>query len=246
MPAWLDGALPFLIKAALFGLIVLFFPRKKSKAQTDKSLQELNSQFKRFTLLSTPVTFLLISALALAFAYVFYELARLEFKNNKDAIVVVTPSYLSWVAGSVFLAAALGYKIMRWVSQKKLKDRFNDFMAFNNMKSGYDVYGLMEFLTPVLLLLSLVFVFLISGSSTVLYRDKMVVDFYFKLRPIEYKYSDIKAIEEFTGENRNIYYHITFNDGEVWSSKQNGFDDYWKDQQILDVLEDKVPDEVWE
>jgi hypothetical protein len=246
MPAWLDSILPTLLNAVLLGLIFLFFPQKKSKAQTNKTYKELIKEFRWFFLISSLGIYLLIALLTVGLGYLFFEIDTIGNTVDNDAIIIVKPGVLSWMGASLFLSIALSFRLSTRLIKKYLKDRFNDFMALNNMIQKADVYRFMEILSPVLIAVSLISVIVISHSSTVLYKDKIVVSYYFKFSPVKYRYSDIKKIQEFTDDKDEQYFHITFNDGEVWNSRQNGYDDYKKDSKILDVLEEKVPDEVWE
>ncbi len=151
----------------------------------------------------------------------------------------------SWVLAGGVLSFGVSYKISIWLTKLYLKDKFNDYIAYSNIMAGLDTDRIMQFLSPVLIAFSLFLAIITSGSSTVLYNDRIEVDYYFSFSKKVYQYTDVVKIKEIEGESKNRF-EITFNDGKVWNSAQNGFDDYDKDWDIVDLIEDKTSDEIWE
>lgn len=114
------------------------------------------------------------------------------------------------------------------------------------MLLGFDGLRFMGFLIPLLIAGSFIIVLLLSGSYTVVYKDKIIVNYYLSFKEKEYSYQDITKVQEFTDKNGEYYFHITFNDGKVWNSRQNGNNDYNTDSQILDIIEVVRDDVEWE
>lgn len=237
--------LEIIIKLILFGLIFIFFPLKKSITQSKKSLEDLNKEFKWFTIISTLFVFADLVIFSIAFGYLFYGIFSIENEKNSTAIIAVYPDVWSWITCGLALSLGVTYKTSVWLTKKLLKDKFTDFIAMQNMKLGYDGYRLMQIISPLLILLSFLMVMITSGSSTVLYNDRIEVDYYFSFSKKVYQYTDVVRIKEIEGESKNRF-EITFNDGKVWNSAQNGFSDYYKDLEIVDIIEEKTSDEIWE
>lgn len=65
-----DAILEWSIKAALFGLIFLFFPKGKSEYKTNKSLKELNRQFRWFNVVTAFLIFIAAGLFGLTVSYI--------------------------------------------------------------------------------------------------------------------------------------------------------------------------------
>ncbi len=242
---WSEKLLSISLQAVLFGLLFYFFPKKKSKIQTDKTLVELSIEFKKFYLVSSLLIFVLITILAILFTYTFNFISGIKFSYIKDALILVKPDLWSWGLAGGVLSFGVSYKISIWLTKLYLKDKFNDYIAYSNIMAGLDTDKIMQFLSPVFIAFSLFLAIITSGSSTVLYNDRIEVDYYFSFSKKVYQYTDVVKIKEIEGESKNRF-EITFNDGKVWNSAQNGFSDYYKDLEIVDIIEEKTSDEIWE
>lgn len=245
MSPWVERLLSIGLQVLIFGLLIYFFPKKKSKIQTNKTLDELSQEFKKFYLLSSLLILLLIVILGILFTFTFNFISGIKFNGIKDAQIVVKPDLWSWGLAGGVLSFGVSYKISMWLTKLYLKDKFNDYIAYNNMMAGLDTYKVMQILSPLLIAFSLCLAILISGSSTILYNDRIEVDYYFSFSKKVYQYADVVRIKEIEGESKSRF-EITFNDGKVWNSAQNGFSDYYKDLEIIDIIEEKTSDEIWE
>ena len=234
------------IKAALFGVIFLFFPKKKSEYKTNKSLKELSRRFRWFNVASTFIVFVAAVLIGLGTSFIFQKISLLKMEQYHTAILVITPSYWGWLIGGLVLGFGLAGALAMRFTKKHLGDEYGDYMAYQTMIQGFDSERLARFIIPALIAGSLVIVLLLSGSYTVVYKDKIIVNYYLSFSEKEYTYQDITKVQEFTGKKGDNYFHITFNDGEVWNSRQNGNDDYNTDSQILDIIEEVRDDVVWE
>ena len=162
------------------------------------------------------------------------------------AILVITPSYWGWLIGGVVLGFGLAGALAMRFTKKHLGEEYGDYMAYQTMIQGFDSERLARFLTPTLIAGSFIIVLLLSGSYTVVYKDKIIVNYYLSFKEKEYSYKDITKVQEFTDKKGKYYFHITFNDGKIWNSRQNGSDDYYTDSQILDIIDEVRADVVWE
>lgn len=246
MDSFWDNIFRWGIKATLFGLLFLFFPKRKSKYTATKPLDELRREFKWFNLFSGLAFFAIAVVICFICQFIFQQISKITLPKFNGALLVISPSYWDWLGAGIFLSFGLTVAIFSPLAKLYLKDRYSDYMAYNTMSSRFDSEKLLRFIVPFLLVGAFIIVLAVSDSYTAVFRDKIIVDYYLSFQQKEYSYQDITKVKEFTDKKGKYYFHITFNDGKVWSSRQNGNNDYNTDSQILDIIEEVRDDVVWE
>ncbi len=222
-------ALPIILTSLALYAVAKYFPAKKSRCQTTKSIKELKKEFFKFDLLIY-VLFFIITPIT---TFVLYELfgwfSDIRFSSFQNGGFLCIPPRLIWTIPAFFLSIGIFGFVQQKLIEFILKKRMDEYIAYANLKFGYDAEKSNRFFYKFTLLLVGLFSLFFINKYSYFGKDQIVVSDFFQLTKSTYKYSDItsmKAIEKAIAPNGNIviskHYIIDFLESEKWNSKYSG------------------------
>ncbi|HSM92951.1 MAG TPA: hypothetical protein VLT47_08670 [Anaeromyxobacteraceae bacterium] len=215
-------AVPIVMK----GLSRLFPP--KDVPETVRSLEELEARYRRWELglgfgpllAAVPLGFALWAALrALAAAH-----ARLL----PDAEVRWETGAYYWAIPAIFLALVLAGNLSTFAARLLLRDRYPEYLAYQQFKHGMDLLRVGRWLTTGVALACAVFVFMGLDWSVRLEQDALVVNGYLSVGDERHPLAGIRAIRTapvLVAPNGNLVsrreWVVRFADDRTWTTNNS-------------------------
>ena len=141
--------------------------------------------------------------------------------EGSNFIIRPPESVFSFLA--YFLAVATGAYLTILTIKFLLKNRYEEFIMYVNIKLGFNNLKVVRNCTLVFYSFSLIFIMLCQNNYIAFTDKHIVVSDFFQIGQKEYSYSQIKNIEAFQYSQKSklkivkkTYFKIEFNDGYIW------------------------------
>lgn len=99
-----------------------------------------------------------------------------------------------WAIPALFLAITLMLPLFTWVARRLLGERYAEYMAYQQLRSGMDVVRVANMLCTSVAIASAVFIFLGLDWSVRVEPDGLVVNRYLGVGEERYAFADVRAI----------------------------------------------------
>ncbi len=235
------------LMSLIFALFSRYFPINKAKRQTSKSLSELKKGFRTFDILILLLFFVSTPFLVYISYKIFGAISDFRFSNYADEGYLFLPDRMMWFVPAIFSGLGLSAFIFTAIQKPILKEKYNDYIAYSNLKYGYDSDRIIKILIKFLIILVTGFFIFAINNFASFGTEKIVISNFFQLTESKYEYKDvtnIKSIEKLIAPNGNIvidkHYIIDFSDSNKWSSRQGGDSNYEKDSEMIKFISAKT------
>ena len=132
--------------------------------------------------------------------------------------------------------------------QQKLRSKWGEYLAFQNLKYKFDTEKAGVFLGIILGITFTVLPLAFLDCYTSFNEEEIRINKFFDLGATHYQFEEVDKIEciSSTRENGNKfkYINIHFTDGYMWHSVDAGFNNYEKDFEIVHLIQRHVDLEV--
>ncbi len=230
----------------LFGLYKLFgkiLPVQKAKYLTDKPVEELRKKYFKSELLQLGLFVLMAIGLIFVLYYAFDALINIRLSFVSDVVIIVKPYAEMVMVMAFFTGLLLASLIMLMLTKRLLKADWAEYLAYQNVKYKFDYIKLTGYTVRVFILITFLLIIGFLDWYSAFGQNEIKINRLLSLGPKTYSYSSItqiKDIEKLKAPNGNIiedpHFIIEFKDGKKWNSRDNGFADYDKDNEIIDLI----------
>jgi hypothetical protein len=231
----------------IFALFSKYFPINKAKYQTLKSLTELKKEFRTFDILILLLFFVSTPFLVYASYKIFGAISDFRFSKFANDGYLFLPDRMMWFGPAIFSGLGLSAFIFTAIQKPILKEKYNDYIAYSNLKYGYDSDKVIKILIKFLIVIVTGFFIFAINNFASFGTEKIVISNFFQLTESKYNYKDvarIKSVDKLIAPNGNIvsdkHYIIDFSDSNKWSSRQGGDSDYDKDTDMIKFISAKT------
>jgi len=248
---------PILTVATILGLYFLLgklVPAEKSEYKTEKSFETLSAKYRIFDLKYMGI-FLVMVVIS---GYLFYEIFLLftGFRTSllSDAVIVVGPRIELLLMPSLFCALLSSSLLITLLIKRQLKDDWNEYMAYYNLKYKFNYAKAAVYLTRILAVITVIVTIASLDWFSSFGQKEIKMNGFLSLGTKSYHYSDVSnviVVMKVKAPNGNIrnepYFLVTFNDGNKWSSRDHGFSDQQKNKEIIALVSkqsNKAPSQV--
>src|SRR6266581_2520771 len=191
-------------------------------------LKDLETRFGRWYRVGLFLFFVSASFSTLAWWGVLRLIGDWRAARFSDAAYALTPMALAWLLPAMFLGLISGYAIVSRVYRWLLKDRYQDYIRFEDLKHGYNTRAALfpTYLTVTIIMLAAVLLFL--DWYVVFIPEEIVINRLFSVVEERHPYSqvhEIKTAPQLVMPNgkkvhRSVYL-VRFSDGTYWSTDQD-------------------------
>jgi len=125
---------------------------------------------------------------------------------------------------------------MMIVNKIVLKENLNEYIIYNNLKSGFKSIKVVKHMGYFFMCFGLLGYCFLWNYNIKIYKDKMIIHLFLSVNDKSYKYDQIKSVSFIKNETPHPL--IIFKDGMDWDF-QNGLDAAEKDSTILKFVSEK-------
>jgi hypothetical protein len=227
---------PILVPLVLFWLAKKY-PYKAPENLELPDLETLTIKYRKADRIAGIFTFITFILLCCLIGNLLYTINHLFIEINKLVVFQVLPDHFWWNGFSIIFSFGITCSyLMMMIYRIHLKENTNEYVVFNNLRSGFNSIKLVKRMGYFFILFSVWGYCFLWNYSAKIYKDKMVIRWFLSLDNQSYKYDQIKSINFI--KNTAPHFDIIFKDGMDWNS-QNGLDDDEKDSAILKFVSEK-------
>lgn len=232
----------------LIGLSILakIFPYKKPEGNLKVDINTLKGKYQIWDLFSVVLIFILIPGIT----YVIGSLLSIIFysteANEPEIIYHIGTSRLMWFMPALVLSFGLIRIPMTLIYKLIFKKEYNQFMLYSDLKTGIDGMRLLNYMTWIAGIGSVLLLILLSDYSVDIYKEKIVLNDFLTFSDKSYSFSEIESINYIQPINPNTQqpekesYFIRFKDGGYWDTARGLEDDNNRQSEIINFLSGKT------
>lgn len=232
----------------LVGLSILakIFPYKKPEGNLEVDINTLRGKYQIWDLFSVVLIFILIPGIT----YVIGSLLLIIFysteANEPEIIYHIGTSRLMWFMPALVLSFGLIRIPMTLIYKLIFKKEYNQFMLYSDLKTGIDGMRLLNYMTWIAGIGSVLLLILLSDYSVDIYKEKIVLNDFLTFSDKSYSFSEIESINYIQPVNPNTQqpekesYFIRFKDGGHWDTARGLEDDNNRQSEIINFLSGKT------
>lgn len=235
-----------------FGALRMLYPASSSPHQTDHSMEELQEEYHLAGLQQLGI-FLLLTALGTVICYGIYQgIATLLYSGRlAKHEYLIRADLFARLLCAVVGGAAIAFRFTGPLFAHYLKDRYSGYVDYQNRKSGLAneraSIGLGRLAAFSWLIIGAIFLNWYTAFGPQGIRQYPLFDY--KIR--EYTYEQIRGLERLDsfvspdGKTRELeHYVIHFANGEVWNSRNSGYEDPSRNADLMKWLAKKTGNNV--
>ncbi len=238
----------FSIKATV-GLVLLLlakiFPYKPKQVFTTGNFYILRRQYAKWEFFGVVLFFMLTPSLIYGFGSLFFWMNALpEKKLSLDFLIL--PNLYLWFVPAIFLTLAIIILPITLIYRLLLRDRYDEYLHYTNLKSGIDGKKIFKFFSWILAICAIGSIFLMSDYSIEISNKQIVLNDFFTTDKKAYDFkqvSSISFVENVISKDQkkispNPHYYVKFKDGNYWNTTK-GLNDEVQQDKIMKYLAQK-------
>ncbi len=205
----------------------LMFPYKPKQHVSEWRKLEPNGNYKYWDLLSLPLLFAFVPIITWLFGQIFIFQYQFEVDHDPDIVHQLLPEPECWYVPAGILAFGLVSHPILWVYRLVLKERYDDYELYNNIKHNIDGKKVIRFMTFIMGITTLVAMHFLNDYYIKVRRSVIEVNSLLELKAKMYPFEEVKKLTYI----KNIYsrgdsteltskphYSIEFKDGNTFST----------------------------
>ncbi len=213
----------------VFSISVLLYLFKANGATAERlNSNELENQFRNFHLKLLFGFFLLLPTNIVALTYLLTQLSNIGFNSEPLPEFIIKPNMGTWMVLSMILALATSTVLVFIIVRTIKKEQTSQYWAYYNSKYGFNAFGLLKYLSIVIVIAATCLIISQQNSYVKFYEDSVAINKSLEFQERTYDYSDIVGITHYlktTAPNGNIvnkpHYSIEFRDGFTWRTNDD-------------------------
>jgi hypothetical protein len=213
-----------LIVPLILGILAKIMPYKAPHYVGNQDFALLKAQYQKWEFFSIVILFTILPAMTYAFGKLFVSMYHLFSDGDPNIVFNIVPNHLMWcLPGCILAFALIGYPL-DFIYRFILRDRYEDYLIFTNLKHGFDGMRLLRPLSWILGTVAIILIILMSDYSIKIYPDKLIQNDFVGFDKKTYQFDQIKSISFIQnlktekGLEPNPYYLIRFNDNSFWNT----------------------------
>ncbi len=211
-------------------------------------LKGLGTRFGRWYAFGLLLFFANASLATLGWWWVLWRLGNWRAMQFPNAVYALTPIAAAWLIPALFLGLICGYAIMSAIYRRILKDEYQEYVRYQELKDGYKTSAALvrsTYLTVTLGSIAAILLFL--DWYVVFFQEEIVINRPFSVSEERHRYSDVIEIKTapwlVMRNGKKVHrraYLIRFSDDTYWSTDQDpsGLDDRGK-KEVLKFVSSK-------
>lgn len=221
-------------------LLNKFMPYKLPAEAHPLTLELLRDKYARWDWLTMALVFVFVPLLG----YVCYDalaaLAAHQVKQFQGEPFVLKPFWMVWAIPAGFLGLMAANIPVSWILQRLLKQRFAEYLLYQNLNYGFDSQRLGKKLFTIIGLLCAVYLAFTLDFYVVFGRSEIIVNDLPSFSETRHAYADIDSIQvkrfpAYRNPNRTqTVFTIDFKDGRQWNSAWSPIDA--GDPRVLEII----------
>jgi hypothetical protein len=227
-------------------LLAKIVPHKHKVDTLEVDFATLKKKYQKWDILSGILLFILIPGMAYLIGLLFSTIFYSPENNESEIIYHIATSRLMWFMPGLFLSFALIRFPMTFIYKLILKEDYNQFMLYSDLKTGADGMKIINYITWISGLGSVLLLVLLSDYSINIYKEKVVLNDFLTFSNKSYAFSEIQSINYIqpinpnTGKPENPSYFIRFKDNGYWDTSRGLEDDNNRQEEIINYLSEKT------
>lgn len=246
----MTGAITAFVLAILFLLFRKFAPPPTEGFKSNKSIDELRAKYKKIDITQLLILFPATFVLAFVIYHLLAAAQNLYFSLYSDVQILVSMS-LGFILVAGFAGMTAAAFLMTYFTKRKLGDDWPEYNEYNNMKYGFNTERIGRITFQVIGALTFILFMAIFDDYCMFRANDIIVNEFTSFGNKTYSYSDVSEIRDVLkskAPNGNIveeeHYVIEFNDGLKWNSRYNGFGNFEKNSEIINLVQEKTGKEI--
>jgi hypothetical protein len=199
--------------------------------QVDRSLSDLRKEYRRWELLTLPL-YLAIAAIASYLWWkLFLGLATETGFAYDGAVFALRPARIAWLLPAMFLGMLSAGPAVNAVLRRLLKNRYYEYVAYQNLRYGFDSEAIVKPFCLGFGGLVAVGVFVIANWYAIFTTTEIRLNPFFSIRERSFSYADVVSIKTapaFVAPNGKTVqrreYVLQFSDSTSWNTKDEPSD----------------------
>lgn len=227
-------------------LLAKIVPHKHKVDSLEVDFITLRKKYKKWDILSIILLFILMPGMTYLLGLLFSTLYYSPENENPEIIYHIATSRLMWFMPGLLLSFALIRFPMTFIYKLILKEDYNQFMLYSDLKTGADGMKIMNYISWISGLGSVILLVLLSDYSVDIYKEKIVLNDFLTFSNKSYSFSEIQSINYIqpinpnTGESEKTSYFIRFKDNGHWDTARGLEDDNNRQEEIINYLSEKT------
>lgn len=209
----------------IFILLAIFFPYQGPALYAQANFKSLHIQYAKWELFAFVPLFTYIILIAY-FSGNFYSWLFVHTQVKDASLFQYYPADVAWYAFSSIFAFGLVSIPMELTYRFLLKERYEEYIAYTNMKHGFNGHKIIRPLSILLITVSSVLLFFGFKYSVKVFQKNIVFNPFLSF---EVKTQNISAISSIyfvemvkhkKGNMQKPHYYVKFSDGSFWNTNE--------------------------
>jgi hypothetical protein len=208
--------------------LALLFPHKPKEYISQWRRQELHAKFKHWDWLALPLLFVFAPAITWLFGQIFIYQYRFGIGDDPAIFYQLLPETEFWYVPALILAFGLVCYPMLWVYKLLLKERYNDYELYSDLKHGIDGRKVMRLMLIFFGVAALVAMHLVEDYYIKIHKSGIEANSLLELEARHYAFKDVHKLTFFK-YNRSSrdstllepapHYQIEFKDHNTYNTR---------------------------
>ena len=230
----------------VLAMLARAFPYKPVEVYGSANLKELGKKYQKWELFGLLLFFILLPSITYLFGRLFLILSTALSSHQANSVFLILPNSYMWFVPAACFAFAIIIFPMNFIYRLILKERYDEYLHFTNLKHGFDGMRIYRPIAWLFGLLATALVFLMSDYSVEVTDKTIILDDFLTTEKKNYTFDQIKSInyvENTISKDQqtvspNPHYYLKFNDGNYWNT-MSGLTDEAKQHEIMQYLSQK-------
>jgi hypothetical protein len=232
-----------LIVPLVLGLLAKIFPYKTPECTGQLDFETLSKQYQKWEFFALIPLFTFLPLMTFLFGRTFEVLYNFVLIKPIDSVFTVLPHEFMWFVPAGILSFALVGFPMTLVFRLLLKDRYEEYTLFTNLKHGFDGMKIFIPMAWVLGTVATVILFLMTDYFIAINDKGIVMNEFSTLSEKKYSYTEIESINyvknTISKDKLTVtpypHYYIKFSDGDYWNTR-TGLVDEMNQKDIVNYI----------
>lgn len=178
----------------ILAILARAFPYKPVGVYGMTNLKVLSKKYQKWELFGLLLFFILIPLIVYLSGALFLNLNKALSSNYANSVFFILPNSYMWFVPSAFFAFAIIIFPMNFIYRLILKDDYEEYLHFTNMKHGFDGMKIYRPMVWVLGLLATIAVFLMSDYTIEITDKRITLNDFFTTEKKSYDFKQIESI----------------------------------------------------
>jgi hypothetical protein len=206
----------------------------------DSLFENLKNNYSKFEAFDSLINYVVLPLMAFGIGQLLIRFYETTVYVDKNIVFQILPHGLWYFPATLFAITLLKFPRIL-IFKLILKNKYDDFIKYLNLKEGYDTQKVITFISLCFGLFSIIIAFLVYDYSIKIFDDKIVKNDFLSITGKSYKFDQINTISEVKdSKSDNIYHIVKFNNGENWDTDNSVLNDNKREPEFIKFIESKT------